>query len=225
MNTIAILHSEGGNLGLNRLGRVGWLGLQGYRLALLVGVDAFNRDVVQCRRDGGSAGVVQHVFQCRASFKFINRRPLDHAEDGNLRASGRDQQRIAGLQTLVIHAHAVQQKAVQVDFSYQLLSAIMAHDAQRPDAGRSAGLINGVERSGEGTDVVSSRTLHVADDIHPHRAQAGNGHIDLGVVVLLLERAFDAGPGLLQGESRYNKRPRFRERDLTLTIDDAGDVL
>src|ERR1700737_5600621 len=38
MNTIAILHIEGGNLSLKRLGGVGGFGLQGYRLALLVGL-------------------------------------------------------------------------------------------------------------------------------------------------------------------------------------------
>jgi hypothetical protein len=108
VDTIAILHIEGGNLSLDRLGRVGWLGLQGYRFALLVGVDALNRDVVQCRGDGGSAGIVQYVFQCRATFEFINRRPLYHAEDGDLWTSRRNQQRIAGLQALVIHAHAVE---------------------------------------------------------------------------------------------------------------------
>jgi hypothetical protein len=101
----------------------------------------------------------------------------------------------------------------------------MAHDAQRPNTSRPAGFVNGVEGRGEGTDVISSGTLHVSDDIYPNRAQAPNGNIDLCIVILLLERACDVGPGLLQGKTGNNERPCFRERDLTLAVNHTSEVL
>jgi hypothetical protein len=164
---------------------------------LLICVDALHRDVVKGGGDRNPAGVVEHLLQCRVSFELINRRTPDHAEDGDLRTSRRNEQSVAGLEALVIHAHAVQQKAIKVHFSYQLLSAVVAHDTQRADTSRATRLIDGVEWSGEGTHVIGAGALHVADHIHPHRAQAGNRNIDLGIVILLLERAFNVRPGLL----------------------------
>ena len=139
--------------------------------------------------DRNPAGVVEHLLQCRVSFELINRRTPDHAEDGDLRTSRRNEQRVAGLEAFVVHAHTVQQKVIQVNFSYQLLSAVVAHNPERADTRRASRLIDSVERRGEGTHVIGAGTLHVADNIHPHRAQAGNRNIHLGIVILLLERA------------------------------------
>ena len=145
MDAVTILNREGRNLGQSSLRRVCGRRLQAHRLALLVGINTINGDVVERGGYRDSAGVIEHILQRCVSFELINCRSLDHAEDGHLRARWRNEQRVAGLQALVIHTLAVKEKVIEVDFADQLLSAIVTHDAKRANAGGAARFIDGVE--------------------------------------------------------------------------------
>src|ERR1700722_2974624 len=168
MDAVTILNGEGCNLGQSSLRRVCGSRLQAHRLALFVGINAIDGDVVERGGYGDSAGVIENFLQRFVSFELINCRSLDHAEDGHLRAGWRNKQRVASLQAFVIHTLAVKEKLIEVDFADQLLTTVVTHDAKRANAGGATRLVDGVEGRREGADVIRPGTLYAADHIYPH---------------------------------------------------------
>ena len=88
-------------------------------------VNAFDRDVPKRSRHGHTARLFQHRGETLFIAKFVNRRALHCAVHRNLRACRGDQQRVAALQPVIILAHTMQQKIIQIDFPDQLVIAKM----------------------------------------------------------------------------------------------------
>src|ERR1035441_7994816 len=104
--------------------------------------------------------------------QFVDRRPAHHASDGHQGTDRRHQNGISGLQLLNSLAHPAQKQVVEVHLPQQLLAAIMLDDAQRSGGRRAASRIQSVQWRRESADVISPRTLHISDDVHPQGPDA-----------------------------------------------------
>src|SRR5580704_2906875 len=109
MHAISVLDGEGCNRLKRGLSCACRRKIEAQRLALFIRLNALDGDVVKSSGNGRSTSIVQHLRQGRTTLKFIDGRSLDHAIDRDLRPRWRYQQRVASLQTLIVHAFAVQQ--------------------------------------------------------------------------------------------------------------------
>ena len=224
-NAVSILYlkiCDGVAIGLRTLFAIE---MQCYRLALTVGIDAFDRDVAERSRDRKAAGIIDDCSKGGfAGFQLVDRRPLDRAGDSDLRTRGRYQQRVSAFKARTPVTNSMKQEIVKINILNQLFATIVTNCAQRTDRCRTASGVQRTQRGCKRADVVTAGTLDVADYVYAHRTQARDRDCDLRIAVLLLERVSDERSCSLKGQPCHLKGARFWQQDPAVAVNDAGDA-
>ncbi len=162
------------------------------------------------------ACIGEQIRNVRLALQFVDRGSLDGTPDGNLRARRGDNKRIAALEPFVATAFAVEEEVVQVDIANMLLSAVVLERAERADRSWTTCGIQRIERRRERTDFIRAWPLDIAHNVDSNRAQSGNGHGDLNVAVLSLQRVLNCVLCVLQGEARDLDISRLGQSDMSV---------
>src|SRR5689334_22702363 len=150
-----------------------------------MGLYALNLDMTQGCRGQHAASELEHLIEGSLMQYLVQGRPARHAIDCNFRLNWRNLDGVSGLKPLHIGIYAVKKQIIEIKLFDELFAAIVPHEAQRAASSRSAGYIQGVQRSRKRTDVVGARIRNIADNVHTHRAHASQGDVGLHIAKLV----------------------------------------
>ena len=113
----------------------------------------------------------------------------------------------------------MKQQIVHVHRLNQLVVPVMSYNPERTLRRRAAGHEKRIERSGKRTDVVGAGTRHVADFIHPDRAQPRKRNIGGLIPKLRAHHLLQILLHLRQALAAHQQRPHFRNADAAFAVD------
>ncbi len=177
LHQVAILHGELEGIDVEP----GGIKVKINNLAPLMSKNALDLDFFEV---GGGLQTACHLEQVAQRFafpEFVNGGAAHISGDTDLRGRDRHMNSVAGTKAQILLAIARHEEIVEINMGHCLPPPHQLHVAQAAVAAGAAGLCQGIENGGHGTDRVSSRIFNFPDEENLDGAQAAHGDVDFKV--------------------------------------------